>query len=214
MTLKRTVLVAAAAALVATLGAGVQGQVGKGIMDLNSMPEAELVKLPGVTPVIAKALIDKRPFGSIVDANAFLTAQGLTDAQRTELYGKAFVHLNLNTCTRDEVMLVPRIARIMPREFAEYRPWKSWAQFDRDIGKYVASTPGELERLKTYVFIPIDLNTATDEVFLTIPGVGASLLKEFKEYRPWRSKEQFDREISKYVGAKETARLWRYMVIQ
>jgi hypothetical protein len=40
------------------------------------------------------------------------------------------------------------------------------------------------------------------------------MLREFKEYRPWRTKEQFDREIGKYVDAKETARLWRFMVIQ
>jgi hypothetical protein len=109
---------------------------------------------------------------------------------------------------------VPRIARRMAHEFEEYRPWRNWAQFDRDIGKYVTNTPGELERLRSYVFIPINLNTATDEMFLTIPGVGANMVHEFKEYRPWRTKEQFDREISKYVGPKETARLWRYMVIQ
>jgi hypothetical protein len=37
---------------------------------------------------------------------------------------------------------------------------------------------------------------------------------EFKEYRPWKTKEQFDREIGKYVGPQETARLWRYVVIR
>jgi hypothetical protein len=40
------------------------------------------------------------------------------------------------------------------------------------------------------------------------------MVREFKEYRPWKTKEQFDKEIGKYVGAKETARLWRYVVIQ
>ena len=28
-----------------------------------------------------------------------------------------------------------------------------------------------------------------------------------------RAKEQFEKEIWKYVGPKETARLWRYVVI-
>jgi hypothetical protein len=37
---------------------------------------------------------------------------------------------------------------------------------------------------------------------------------EFKEYRPWKTKEQFEKEIGKYVGAKEVARFWRYMVIE
>jgi len=144
--------------------------------------------------------------------NTLLTGQGITAEQATAIYEKAFVTLNLNTCTVPEIALVPR-ARRMQIEFPEYRPWKTMAQFDRNIGKYVVSTPGELERLKQYVFIPLDLNTATDEDFLTIPGVGA-MVKEFKEYRPWKSKEQFEKEIGKYVPAKEVARLWRYMVIQ
>jgi DNA uptake protein ComE-like DNA-binding protein len=212
---KRLLFLASAVALALVFGARTHGQVGKGIMDLNSMSEADLLKLPGVTAAIAKGLIDKRPFGSIVDADAYLVSQGITTPeQKAEIYTKAFVHLNLNTCTAAEVNLVPRIGRRMAREFEEYRPWKSWAQFDRDIGKYVTSTPGELERLKSYVFIPIDLNTATDETFLTIPGVGANMVHEFKEYRPWRSREQFAREIGKYVPEKEVARLWRYMVIQ
>jgi DNA uptake protein ComE-like DNA-binding protein len=211
---KRILLLASAAVLAVLLGARVDGQVGKGIMDLNSMSEADLLKLPALTPIIAKGIIDKRPFATIVDANAYLTSQGLTAEQTAAIYGKAFVHLNLNTATAPEILLVPRIAGKMAHEFEEYRPWKNWAQFDRDIGKYVTATPGELERLKMYVFIPIDLNTATDEVFMTIPGVGANLVREFKEYRPWRNKEQFEREIGKYVPAKEVARLWRYMVIQ
>ena len=99
----------------------------------------------------------------------------------------------------------------MAREFEEYRPWKTWAQFDKEIGKYVDAT--EVDRLKQYVFIPVNLNTATDEDILTFRR-GARMVREFKEYRPWKTKEQFDKEIGKYVGAKETARLWRFMTIK
>ena len=60
----------------------------------------------------------------------------------------------------------------------------------------------------------INLNTATDEDILTIPGLGQRMLREFKEYRPWKTKAQFDKEIGKYVGDKETARLWRFVTIQ
>ena len=213
MTRKQFVGAVAGLAIAAILGGAVQAQVGKGIADLNSMSEKDLLALPNMTPAIAKGIMDKRPFASIVDVQTYLLSQNLTPAQTTAIYEKAFVHLNLNTTTAAEVMLVPRIARNMPREFEEYRPWKNWAQFDRDIGKYVRQNPGELERMKQYVFIPINLNTATDEEILTIPNLGANMLKEFKEYRPWKTKEQFEKEISKYVGPKETARLWRYVVI-
>jgi len=64
------------------------------------------------------------------------------------------------------------------------------------------------------LFIPINLNTARDDDLLTIPGAGPRMVREFKEYRPWQSKEQFDKEIGNYVGTKETARFWRYVVIQ
>jgi hypothetical protein len=38
---------------------------------------------------------------------------------------------------------------------------------------------------------------------MSIPGAGQKMVHEFKEYRPWKTKEQFDKEIGKYVGPKE-----------
>lgn len=211
----RLLSVAAAVGLVASLVVQPHAQVLKpGIADLNSMPEAELAALPSMTPAIAKAFVAARPFESIVDANKFLLGQGLTADQAKAIYEKAFIHLNLNACTTEEILLVPRIANRMRIEFPEYRPWKTVAQFDKEIGKYLTANPGELDRLKMYVFIPVNLNTASDDEILSIPGAGQRMVREFKEYRPWKTKEQFEKEIGKYVGPKETARLWRYVVIQ
>ena len=200
-----------AAVIVAAIGASVHAQVGRGLADLNSAAEKDLVALPHMTPGLVKGLLEKRPFATVVDLNAWLASQGITTDQAKELYGKAFVHVNLNTATRDEILLIPGAGARMAREFAEYRPWKTWAQFDKEISKYVGQA--ETDRLKQYVFIPINLNTATDEDILSIPNLGQRMLREFKEYRPWKSKEQFEKEIGKYVGPKETARLWRYVVI-
>jgi len=157
-------------------------QVGKGLIDLNSAPETELAALPHMTPAIVKGLVEKRPFATIVDANSYLTAQSLTAAQLAEVYRKAFVHVNLNTATGEEIVVIPGAGKRMAREFAEYRPWKTWAQFDKEIGKYVGQA--ETERLKQYVFIPVNLNTASVDDILTIPGAGPRMVREFKEYRP------------------------------
>jgi DNA uptake protein ComE-like DNA-binding protein len=192
-------------------GATLQAQVGKGLLDPNVASEQQLAGLPNMTPAIAKALVEKRPLMSITDLNTFLLSQKLTREQAAEFYRKAFVHVNLNTATRDEILLIPGIAQKMAHEFDEYRPWKTWAQFDKEIGKYVGKE--ETDRLKQYVFIPVNLNTATDDDIMSIPGAGQKMVREFKEYRPWKTKEQFDKEIGKYVGPKETARLWRYVVI-
>ena len=205
------VVVVGALALVAS-AAVPHAQVGKGLLDPNVAAEKELVALPHMTPAIVKAMIDKRPFMSVTDLNAFLLAHKLTAQQAEDFYRKAFVHVNLNTGTREEIVLIPGAGTRMAREFMEYRPWKTWTQFDKEIGKYVGQQ--ETDRLKQYVFIPVNLNTATDEDILSIPGAGTRMVREFKEYRPWKAKAQFDKEIGKYVGPKETERLWRYVEIK
>ena len=188
-------------------------QVGKPltIVDANIAPEKELLGMPHMNAAIVKGLIDKRPFASIKDLNAYLLSQGLTPAQAMEFYGKAFVHINLNTATPEEILLVPGAGKRMVHEFDEYRPWKTYAQFDKEIGKYVGAE--QTAKLAQYTFIPVKLNTATDADILSIPGVGNRMLHEFKEYRPWKTREQFIKEIGKYVSPKETERLWRFVVI-
>jgi DNA uptake protein ComE-like DNA-binding protein len=47
----------------------------------------------------------------------------------------------------------------------------------------------------------LNLNTASANDFLTtIPGMGNKMVHEFEEYRPYRSVQQFRREIGKYVS--------------
>ena len=208
----RSIVTVTALGLALAFASSVSAQVGKGLIDLNSAPEKELAALPNVTPAILKGLLEKRPFATIVEANTYLTSQSLTADQLTEIYRKAFVHVNLNTATGEEILLIPGAGKRMTREFAEYRPWKTWAQFDKEIGKYVGEA--ETNRLKQYVFIPVNLNTASDDDILSIPGAGPRMVREFKEYRPWKAKAQFEKEIGKYVGPAEVARLWRYVVIE
>ncbi len=201
------------AALVAVFVAlPMQAQVGKslGVLEANTAPEAEVAKLPHMTPELAKALVAARPFLTTAAYDAFL-ADKLTKEQRTALYPRLFVHIDLNTATREEILLVPGIGPRMLREFLEYRPYKAMAQFRREMGKYVNAD--EVARMEQYVFVPMDLNTATDEDLMTIPGFGPRMLREFREYRPYKAIEQFRREIGKYVSAKEVARFERYVVL-
>ena len=208
----RSLMLALIAGFVLSLGS-LSAQVGKSVtvVDVNTITEADLLKVPHMTAPIAKAIVAARPFASILDFDALLRKQGLSDAQAAEVYSRVFVHINLNTATAEEIMLIPGAGKRMAREFAEYRPWKVWAQFDKEIGKYVNAQ--EVARLAQYGFIPLNLNTASDADLLTIPGVGQRMLREFKEYRPWKTREQFDREIGKYVDQKEVGRLARYVVI-
>ena len=206
-------LIAAALLTVVATAVPARAQVGKsvGVVDANTAPEKDLLAMPHMTPAIVKGLIEKRPFASITDLNAYLLSQKLTQEQANAFYEKAFVHINLNTATAAEILLVPGAGKRMAHEFEEYRPWRNYAQFDKEIGKYVSAD--QVARLAQYTFIPVKLNTATDADILSIPGAGQRMVREFKEYRPWKTKEQFIKEIGKYVGAKEAERMFRYVTI-
>ena len=200
------------ALVVAGLPAVALGQVGasQGVIDPNLASEQDLRALPHLDAALVQRILDRRPFLSMTDLNAFL-APSLSEAQRAELYTRTFIHLNLNAAPREEILLIPNVGNRMLREFLEYRPYASLAVFHREIDKYVDDA--ELARLEQYVFVPVKLNTASDADILTIPGVGSRMLREFKEYRPYKTIEQFRREIGKYVDDKEVARLERYVTL-
>jgi len=126
-------------------------QVGK-LIDPNTAAESELQQLPNMTPAIVKGMIEHRPYKTVVDLNKFLLEQKLTPDQAKEFYRKAFVPINVNTGTKAESLLIPGVGARMSAEFEEYRPWKTWTQFDKEIGKYVGQA--ETDRLKQYFFIP------------------------------------------------------------
>ena len=100
----------------------------------------------------------------------------------------------------------------MKHEFEEYRPYTSIKQFQREIGKYVDDK--EVARFEQYVFVPMDLNSASSDAFRSIPGMSRKMVHEFEEYRPYTSMQQFRREIGKYVDDKEVSRLERYVFIK
>ena len=84
-----------------------------------------------------------------------------------------------------------------------------------EVDAILAGSLDETQRDSVYarVWKRIDLNTASDEEILLIPGIGDRMLHEFKEYRPYDTIEKFRREIGKYVDAKEVSRLERYVTI-
>jgi DNA uptake protein ComE-like DNA-binding protein len=172
--------------------------------------EKELLALPHMNAAIVKTIIDHRPFLQMADLNTLL-AKSLSKEQLAELYGRMFVQINLNNASQEEILMIPGTGNRMLREFREYRPYKTLTQFRKEIGKYVDQK--ELARLEQYVFVPVSLNSASDDDILSIPGAGKRMLREFKEYRPYKNIEQFRKEIGKYVDKKEVARLERYVTL-
>jgi DNA uptake protein ComE-like DNA-binding protein len=119
--------------------------------------------------------------------------------------------LDPNSATREQLLAVPGMNAQLADALVAGRPYADM----RAVDKVLAPTLGEEQRDQVYarVWKPIDLNTASKEEMLLIPGVGARMQHEFEEYRPYRAMEQFRREIGKYVDAGEVARLERYVTI-
>ncbi len=181
------------------------------VINPNLAGSDDLGMLPGMTTELADAVLGARPFMDMIELDGLVTQHAGGD-EAAALYARMFIPLNLNTASDVEILLVPGVGDRMLHEFKEYRPYLSIAQWRREMGKYVDDA--EVARMEQYVFVPIDLNTATDEEILAVPGVGERMAHEFREYRPYTSMEQFRREIGKYVDDGEVDRLARYVEIR
>ena len=176
------------------------------ILNPNLATESELVKLD-LAPVLVSLILNNRPFLSIHDLNKLID-----NYDKEELFKKIFVPLNLNTTNEKDFKMIPGVGDRMAHEFEEYRPYKSIQQFKREIGKYVDEI--EVSRYLSYVFVPVELNTSSEENIKALPGVGSKMAHEFVEYRPYENLNQFRKEIGKYVDDKELIRLERFVYLK
>jgi hypothetical protein len=124
-------------------------------VDLNRGTDAELMLIPGVDAAKLTALKAGRPYKAFDQfATAMAKSANPTEVARLEQY--VFIPIDLNTWTAPIMDSFAGINVGTPRwkrEFAEYRPWTSMAQFEREISKYLRSRPTELKRLQRYVII-------------------------------------------------------------
>lgn len=56
-------------------------------------------------------------------------------------------------------------------------------------------------------------NAAQGELLRTIPGMGNKMVHEFEEYRPYRSIQQFRKEIGKYVSPEQIVEYEKYIYV-
>lgn len=60
----------------------------------------------------------------------------------------------------------------------------------------------------------LNLNTASDSEFLAaVPNLGNKMAHEFEEYRPYKSLQQFRREMGKYVKPEQIAEYEKYVFV-
>lgn len=119
--------------------------------------------------------------------------------------------LNANSASRAELAAVSELDADAVETILDGRPFAGIGKLNAALAASLSET--ELEAVYASLFIPINLNDASREDILLIPGVGRRMAHEFEEYRPYSSMQQFRREIGKYVDEDEVARLEMYVTL-
>jgi DNA uptake protein ComE-like DNA-binding protein len=119
--------------------------------------------------------------------------------------------VNPNTADRDELQALPNVDDEIAQAIIDGRPYLSAVDLDTALARLMDEE--QREALYSRLFRPIDLNNASEAEILLIPGMSRKMAHEFVEYRPYKSMEQFRREIGKYVDDDEVARLESYVTL-
>ena len=119
-------------------------------LDPNAATAQELMAIPGFDQALADAVVAGRPYADMTAVDRVL-APRLSEAQRDSVYSRLWKPLDLNSASREEILLVPGVGPRMAHEFEEYRPYRNIEQFRREIGKYVEEP--EVARLERFVTI-------------------------------------------------------------
>ena len=119
--------------------------------------------------------------------------------------------INPNLADKDELQALPNVDGEIAQAIIDGRPYSSAVDLDTALAGVMDDE--QREALYTRLFQPIALNTASEAEFLLIPGMSKKMAHEFVEYRPYKSMEQFRREIGKYVDDDEVARLESYVTL-
>jgi hypothetical protein len=189
----------------------------QGMFDPNFTTDSALLAVPGVNAALVETLKNARPILSITTLDSLLAASQIAKPQRALMYDRMFVHVDLNRGTDQEFLLIPGVDNAKLRAIKAGRPYKTFAQFETALGK--AASAAEVQRIARYVFIPMELNTFTQEIIESFAPIGVGTrrwIREFNEYRPYTSMAQWEREISKYLrnNPNELKRLARYVYIE
>ena len=119
--------------------------------------------------------------------------------------------INANTASEAQIASVPGLAPLAAAIVAK-RPYANPTALDAVLAEGKIP-PDQRKLIYTRFWAPLNLNTATMDDIMLIPGMSARMADEFREYRPYKSIGQFRYEIGKYVSKADVARLEQYVFV-
>jgi len=119
-------------------------------INLNTASRAEILLIPGMSDRMAHEFEEYRPYTSLEQFRREI-GKYVPPAEVARLEQYVFVPMSLNTAPGAAFLTIPRMTERMVHEFEEYRPYTSFEQFRREIGKYVDQK--EVARFERYLVI-------------------------------------------------------------
>lgn len=119
--------------------------------------------------------------------------------------------LDANTATAEELANAGGVTPELAEAIVAGRPYANVTALNAKLLETLS--PEQAATVLSGVFVPVNLNTASEEEIKLIPGMTDRMVHEFEEYRPYEDMAEFDREIGKYVDAAEVARFRNYVTL-
>jgi DNA uptake protein ComE-like DNA-binding protein len=186
--------------------------------NLNTASTEQFMSIPGAGDRMTREFAEYRPYTSIGQFRGEI-GKYVSPEEVAAFAAYVFVPVDPNQADTDTLQQLPGVTPEVADALIAGRPYDSSQTFLTALGQ---QAPAELvAAAKTFLadagpiatWVKYNLNTATSEQFMGIPGAGDRFTREFEEYRPYTSIGQFRAEIGKYVSPEDVAAFERYLFV-
>ena len=138
-------------------------------------------------------------------------AAATNDAAATDTANEASSVIDANTATAEQLAGAEGVTPELAEAIVAGQPYASVTDLNAKLLETLSAD--EAGKVLVNVFVPVNLNSGTEEEIRLIPGMTDKMVHEFEEYRPYADMGVFDREIGKYVDEAEVARFRNYVTL-
>ena len=187
--------------------------------NLNLITSEQILTIPGAGDKMTHEFAEYRPYSTILSFRQEIGKYVGDDvAAGYEKY--VFVPIDPTQADADTIATLPGVDADMAKELAAGVPYASDDAFLQAVAAKVsvdqaAAIPTYLasKAQPSITWIMFNLNTASDDQFLTVPSSGDKMLVEFKEYRPYTTIKSFEDELGKYVDSSVVSGYEKYLFV-
>jgi DNA uptake protein ComE-like DNA-binding protein len=187
--------------------------------NVNAASDEQLRTIPAMGDEMLRVFNAYEPFTSIEQFRREI-GKNVSEEEVAAYEGYLFVPVDPSSTDEATLQQLPGVSADIAAELVASLPFIDAIDLQSTLAQYVSAaqaasaaqyltpTAGDQAR-----WVKFNLNTADDAQFLTIPGVGDQMLREFARYRPYASIAQFREAIGKSVAGQEVAAFERYLFV-